>query len=159
MSFRFFSDISPWQWLSATLLALMVPWAAHQAMALLPDRIPISVPANSIMTEMRSADVWRVTRTSVIREQCGSLVARRFFRGEINGIPVPDIAVEAIASSRPHAMGAVTATAGRAAGEYTEWWDYKLPPGFAGSYIVSVAAADCPSGYNGVFTLFVAPVP
>jgi hypothetical protein len=96
-------------------------------------------------------------RTNTVREVCGNLTLRRYFRGETNGIPQNEIMLTAIGSSRP-TLEPVFASSMSRTGTFTDWWEYQPIPGFTGSYIVSAAAADCPSGYNGVFVLYVTPV-
>lgn len=157
MSFDRFSAVKRREWLAGGLLTLLLPWSINHVLQWFPPAEPVRVVLAS--SGLQPDGLWRVERTIEIREQCASVVYRRVFRGQINGMAVPDLLAPAVASNLPAALDAVLSSRGRPPGEYRDWWTYRIPPGFVGSYIVSVAAADCPSGYNGVFTLYVVPVP
>lgn len=140
----------------ASLLALL----CFQLWSWVPPREPMSVDPTSIVSQIMPDGRWRIERTNTVREVCGSLTLRRFFRGSGGGSvmgTIADLEMPAVASSRTSLNPVFASTMGRA-GTFTDWWEYVPAPGFKGSYIVTAAAAYCPSGYNGVFTLYVVPV-
>jgi hypothetical protein len=131
--------------------------AAMWAWSYIPAREPMWVDSTSIVSQIMPSGRWRIARTNTVREVCKSVTVRRFFRGEIDGNPVADMSFPAVASSRP-TLDPVFASSMIRIGTFTDWWEYQPVAGFTGSYIVTAAAADCQSGYNGVFTLYVVPV-
>lgn len=146
-------------WVRGGLLGLLVLAVGPALWALLPPREPLTVPSTSIVSEVMSNGRWRITRTVVMREICESLTISRRFTGELGGKSKVDLRVSAVASSRTSLEPVFVPKMSRVAGEpYEDWLEYEIIPGFKGSYIVTVAASECPSGYNGVFTLYVAPV-
>jgi hypothetical protein len=146
-------------WLLGGLLALFVLIVVPLGWALVPPTEPMHVDPTSIISQTMPDGRWRVQRVNTIREQCGSITFRRFFRGEVNGHAVDDRMLPAMASSRSEALAPIVPGGTRPPGVYEDWWEYRPVPGFVGSYIVTVAAADCArSGYNGIFTLYVVPI-
>lgn len=153
-----FSSVKPLEWIAGAILGgMLLPWTINEVREWFPPAEPIRMVVST--SGLQPDGLWRVERTIEIRETCGSVVYRRAFRGQIDGISVPDLLGPAVSSNLPAALDAVLPSRQRPPGTYRDWWTYRIPPGFVGSYIVSVAAADCPSGYNGVFTLYVVPVP
>jgi hypothetical protein len=143
--------------LLGTVLGLAGLIAAPQLLALLPPREPMWVDASTIVSQIMPSGRWRVERDNTVREVCRSVTIRRFFRGDLAGEPAADISMPAATSSRP-TLEPVFASSMSRIGTFHNWWEYEPVPGFKGSYIVTAAAADCDSGYNGVFTLYVVPV-
>lgn len=141
------------QWVLAALLAML----CMQVWSMVPPREPVVVAPGSIGAEAMPNGSMRFSRTVTVREICASVTVRRFFRGSIDGTPVADTSYRALASSRTSLDPIFAGTMTRV-GTFTDWWEYAPIPGFKGSFIVTAAVADCPSGYNGVFTLYVIPV-
>jgi hypothetical protein len=159
MAFLRYSVPNLSHWLLGGLLALLVLIVVPLGWALVPPTEPMHVDPKSIVSQIRPDDLWQAGRTNVIREQCGSITFRRFFRGAVNGRPIDDFMLPASDSSRPDMLAPIVPGGSRPPGTYDDWWAYRPMPGFVGSYIVTVAASDCErSGYNGVFTLYVIPV-
>lgn len=147
----------PREWLVAAFFVLLVPTIVADIAALFPTRPP--VVGEGARGEMMPNGRWRVERTVRITELCGTALWSRTFKGSLNGEPVVDMLLPAVASSLPGALEPVARGGRRPPGTYTDWWEYELPPGFRGVYIVSVALADCPSGFNDLVQVYVVNVP
>lgn len=100
--------------------------------------------------EMMPSGRWRVTYRFLVREQCRSVTWRKGFRFEGER---EDLLVDAVASSRPAARGAVISGGSSPPGPTEFWLEYDSLPGRQGAFLVSGSFADCPSGYQDILTL------
>lgn len=148
---------SPREWLAGALLLLLLPTVYRDVAALFPHEPP--VVGVEAAAAIQPTGRWRVERTVRITELCGTALWSRTFKGSLNGEPVVDMLLPAVAASLPGTLEPVTRGGRRPPGTYTDWWEYELPPGFRGVYIVSVALADCPSGFNDLVQVYVVNVP
>jgi hypothetical protein len=148
-----FSSIKPREWVAGSIVCLLmlggVPGVVtlwHWLFVLPPMVVDWSEP------EMRPNGLWRVTREVTIRERCGTVVWRRWFRSEGS----PDRQIDAVASSTA-SLSAVSVGGRGEPGTYEDWWEYRPIPGLKGARIVTGTFADCPSGFSGVIDLYVTP--
>ena len=154
MSSRRFFGISPREWLAGAAVCLVLTVEAPQAYdhfrAWFPIPAPMSVGWSS--ERMMPNGHWRMERELTIRERCGMVVWRRWFRAN----NAEDIEIPAAASSTgslsPISMGGRTEP-----GTYTDWWEYVPIPGIKGLRLTTVAFAQCPSGFEGIVDLYVTP--
>ena len=159
-SSRRFWGISPREWLWGAALCLVVTVEAPQAIdrvwvMLHPPPPPPPIPMKVEWEEgaIMANGHWRVTRELTIREQCGTVVWRRFFRAEGR----EDFELQTVASSTGALTPPTAVGTRRAPGTYLDWWEYEPLPGLRGVRMVTATFADCPSGFSGSVGLYATP--
>jgi hypothetical protein len=148
------TSIKAREYVAGTVVCLLLLAAVPDLWGMWRSLFPIPAPMVVEWSEghMMANGLWRLERELTISERCSTVVWRRWFRAEGSD----DVEMPAVASSTD-SLSPIALGGRRDVGTYADWWDYAPVPGLKGVRITTVTFAQCPSGYEGVLSLYVTP--
>lgn len=157
MGFSRLLPADPRAWAASILvvLAALVFGAIGQGLLskLTPTPPPHTFNQATLWAGWTPTGAWTVHWDIEINEVCSKRVYNQRFRDETTNNDFAANPIRAYPQNAKHPIYDGT----RPPGEYSDWRDFKPIPGRKGVFWLSVASAGCPSGYNGLDTLFVVP--
>ncbi len=152
-----FGSIRPREYVAGSAVCLLLLAAIPDLRQMWREAFPPPPPVPPVSVswstgELLTNGLWRLTREITIREKCGIVVWRRWFRI----VGREDVEMAALSSSTG-SLSAVAVGGRSEPGTYEDWWEYRPIPGAKGVRIVTATVAQCPSGYEGVVDVYVTP--